>query len=46
MMTTMFVSMWMNNTAAAAMMSPITLAVLQELEGVSRELKTFNNSLL
>lgn len=35
MATTMFISMWMNNTAATAMMSPITLAVLQELEGVS-----------
>lgn len=31
---TMFVSMWMNNTAAVAMMCPIVLAVLQELEAV------------
>ncbi|GLH00222.1 Protein I'm not dead yet [Gryllus bimaculatus] len=34
MTVTMFVSMWIINTAATAMMAPVVLAVLQELEGV------------
>ena len=33
--TTMFASMWMNNTAAAAMMATVVLAIIQELEAVS-----------
>lgn len=32
---TMFVSMWISNTAAVAMMCPIMQAVLEELERVS-----------
>lgn len=32
---TMFLSMWISNTAAVAMMCPIVQAVLQELEAVS-----------
>lgn len=32
---TMFVSMWISNTAAVAMMIPIMQAVLEELEAVS-----------
>lgn len=32
---TMFVSMWISNTAAVAMMCPIMQAVLEELESVS-----------
>lgn len=32
---TMFVSMWISNTAAVAMMIPIMQAVLEELESVS-----------
>ncbi|XP_068087069.1 protein I'm not dead yet-like [Anabrus simplex] len=35
MMCTMFVSMWVSNTAATAMMAPIAQAILEELEGVS-----------
>lgn len=31
----MFVSMWISNTAAIAMMCPIMQAVLEELESVS-----------
>lgn len=31
---TMFVSMWISNTAAVAMMIPIMQAVLEELESV------------
>ena len=31
---TMFVSMWISNTAAVAMMIPIMQAVLEELEAV------------
>lgn len=31
----MFVSMWISNTAAVAMMIPIMQAVLEELESVS-----------
>lgn len=32
---TMFVSMWISNTAAVAMMIPIMQAVLEELQAVS-----------
>lgn len=34
-MVTMFVSMWISNTATVAMMCPIVQAVLEELEAVS-----------
>lgn len=35
----MFVSMWISNTAAVAMMCPIMQAVLEELERVRQGLK-------
>ncbi|CAG7822929.1 unnamed protein product [Allacma fusca] len=37
MLCTMFLSMWMSNTAISAMMVPIIMAVLQELETSLRE---------
>lgn len=39
---TMFVSMWISNTAAVAMMIPIMQAVLEELEAVSLKLTISN----
>lgn len=35
MLTTMFLSMWISNAAATAMMTPIVIAVLDELQAVS-----------
>ena len=52
MMTTMFLSMWISNTAATAMMVPIVHAILQELYKVIclrkivvslREIKLYTN---
>jgi len=34
MMTTMFLSMWMNNTSTTAMMVPIVDAIMEELKKV------------
>lgn len=43
----MFVSMWISNTAAVAMMIPIMQAVLEELEAVSltEEIKSISRKL-
>ena len=35
MITTMFLSMWISNTAATAMMVPIVLAIIDEIYKVS-----------
>lgn len=39
---TMFVSMWISNTAAVAMMCPIMQAVLEELQSVSINIKNIS----
>ena len=39
MLTTMFMSMWMNNTASTAMMVPIVQAILQQLYKVNNKEK-------
>lgn len=40
----MFVSMWISNTAAVAMMCPIMQAVLEELETVTKFNKKIDSS--
>lgn len=43
MVTTMFLSMWISNTATTAMMVPIVDAVLNELEKEEREKEPLKN---
>lgn len=46
MITTMFLSMWISNTATTAMMVPIVDAVLNELEKEEREKEPLRNDVL
>lgn len=45
MVTTMFLSMWISNTATTAMMVPIVDAVLNELEKEEREKEPLRNDI-
>ena len=46
MLTTMFLSMWISNTASTAMMVPIVDAILVQLYAVGRETRGVTSFLL